>query len=60
MATNYVPAATMDNGSCQFDVAPPPDDCASDLDGDGQIGVSDLLIVLGLFGESCNSGDGGE
>jgi len=60
MATNYDPAATMDDGSCQFDVAPPPNDCSSDLDGDGQVAVTDLLIVLGQFGESCDPDNGGE
>ena len=60
LATNYDPAATMDDGSCQFDVAPPPNDCSSDLDGDGQIAVNDLLIVLGQFGESCDPDNGGE
>ena len=27
--------------------------CAFDLDGDGTVGVSDVLSVLSRFGESC-------
>lgn len=52
-ATNFAPAATMDDGSCTFDVPPPPAGCQADIDGDGQVGVSDLLLVLGEFGDAC-------
>ena len=31
----------------------PPTTCASDLDGDDQVGVADLLSLLGDFGLSC-------
>lgn len=52
-ATNYSPNATMDDGSCLFEVPPPPAGCQADLDGDGQVGVNDLLLVLADFGDSC-------
>lgn len=54
-ATNFAPNASIDDGSCVFDVAPPASTCATDIDGDGQVGVSDLLLVLGEFGDSCET-----
>jgi hypothetical protein len=54
-ATNFAPNASIDDGSCLFDVAPPASTCATDIDGDGQVGVSDLLLVLGEFGDSCET-----
>lgn len=50
-ATNYNPAATVDNLSCQF----PCDatDCPADLDSNGIVGVSDLLIFIGYYGTTC-------
>ena len=50
-AENYDPTATVDDDSCTF--APCSDDCPADLDGDGQIGTSDLLDLLGSFGVTC-------
>ena len=52
-ATNYDPDATKEDGSCIFDLAPPPSSCPADIDNDGQVGVTDLLIVLGEFGLVC-------
>ncbi|MFO0875280.1 MAG: dockerin type I domain-containing protein [Phycisphaerales bacterium] len=34
-----------------------PGDCAADVDGDGMVGVSDLLVVLESFGSSAICGD---
>ena len=44
-ATNYNPAATLDDGSCQY-----PEPCPGDFDGNGIISVNDVLIALGDFG----------
>ena len=50
-AENYDPTATVDDDSCTF--APCSDDCAADLNGDGEIGTPDLLDLLGSFGVTC-------
>jgi hypothetical protein len=50
-AENYDPAATIEDGSCTF--APCTADCPSDLNGDGEIGAPDLLVILGTFGTLC-------
>lgn len=48
-ALNYNPSATVDDGTCVFEevelCAPNPD-----LDGDGIVGISDLLLFLAVFG----------
>ena len=46
-ASNYDPEATVDDGSCTVD-------CASDLNGDGQIGAPDLLELLAQWGSVCD------
>ena len=46
-ASNYNPEATVDDGSCTVD-------CASDLNGDGQIGAPDLLELLAQWGSVCD------
>ena len=51
-AANYQPEATTDDGSCVFPTLETPD-CLGDLDSDGIIGVNDLLIILGIYGDSC-------
>ena len=51
-ATNYTELANADDGSCTFD----PNTCSNcpaDLDGDFQIGTTDLLLMLSNFGQSC-------
>ena len=48
-ASNYNPNATMDDGTCSF-VA---NNCPSDLDQDGAVATTDLLIFLSSFGEVC-------
>lgn len=50
-AANFSIAATMDNGSCVFDLAT---DCPEDVNADGLVGVSDVLLLLSAFGQSCN------
>lgn len=47
-ATNFNTAANCDDGSCSYTPL-----CAEDLNADGQIGTSDLLVVLGVFGSEC-------
>lgn len=51
-AVNFNPAAIFDDGSCQIDGV---ETCPQDMDGDGQIGISDILIVLTYFGMSCGN-----
>jgi len=47
-AVNYYPLATDDDGSCVYD-----DSCATDIDGDNETSVNDLLLLLAAFGSSC-------
>ena len=49
-AENYNGAAQWDDGSCVF--APVPSDCP-DNNGDGLVGVNDVLILLSAFGDAC-------
>ena len=49
-ASNYDAASVSDDGSCTFDIANP---CPADLNGDGTITATDLLIFLGAFGTTC-------
>ena len=49
-ASNYDPDATIDDGSCTQDPCPV---CLGDVNGDGYIGVSDVLILLSAFGTDC-------
>jgi endo-1,3(4)-beta-glucanase len=49
VATNYSVEATMDDGSCLWG----PVSCAEDVNLDGLVGVSDILLVLSSFGEQC-------
>lgn len=67
-ASNYLPSATVDDGSCAFSICgdgtyydidleqclPVTSTCDSDINGDGQVNVSDLLLFLGSFGSNCN------
>lgn len=60
-ACNYDNLALFDNGTCTF--ANPSEDCdgnpliqntcASDLDADGSVATSDLLIFLSAYGSDC-------
>ncbi len=50
-ACNFNPLANVEDGSCidcTEDTA-----CLADLDSNGLVAVSDLLILLGAFGETC-------
>jgi hypothetical protein len=49
-AVNYDDSATVDDGSCSW---APCSTCPGDLNGDDAITVSDVLILLGVFGTSC-------
>ena len=49
-AENYASSATLDDGSCVFG----SNACAEDVNGDGLVGVSDILIVLSTFGQVCD------
>ena len=50
VACNYLPAATTDNGTCVYASF----DCAGDLNNDGYLSISDLLIFLSIIGSICN------
>ena len=53
-AANFNPFANVDDGSCGEACDPAGDlTCQADNDGDGIISVSDLLILLGEFGSTC-------
>lgn len=45
-AVNYNELATLDNGSCLFL-------CNADLNGNGAVGVDDMLILLNDYGTAC-------
>ena len=54
-ATNYQSSATIDDGSCTFDLSSTSEvTCEGDAKGDGQVGTMDLLDVLDAFGSYCN------
>ncbi len=49
-AINYDENATIDDGSCTEDPCPY---CLGDVNGDTYVGVSDVLLLLSVFGEDC-------
>ena len=49
-ATNYNATAQWDDGSCAFDMT--STDCP-DINGDGLVGVNDVLLLLSSFGNAC-------
>jgi hypothetical protein len=49
-AINFSESATTDDGSC---ILQPIDTCPNDVDGDGQVGVGDILSVLTVYGNTC-------
>lgn len=53
-AGNFNPFANMDDGSCGDGcLTEPLPGCASDIDNNGSVNVSDLLLLLGEFGNTC-------
>lgn len=52
-ACNFNALANIDDGSCEACVEDL--ECAGDLDGDAMVSVTDLLILLGAFGNECES-----
>jgi parallel beta-helix repeat protein len=48
-APNYNPLATVDDGSCLCEA----NTCTSDVDGNGVVNVSDVLLVMSEFGLVC-------
>jgi len=53
-AGNYNPLATIDDGSCGEACDTNSDSiCETDIDNDGTVSVSDLLLLLGDFGSTC-------
>ena len=48
-AINYDASASIDDGSCTFELAT----CMGDLNGDGLISAQDLLSFLSVFGSDC-------
>lgn len=49
-ADNFNAAAQWDDGSCSFSAGPL--DCP-DVDSDGMVGVTDVLLLLSSFGDAC-------
>jgi len=59
-ACNYDPLADTDDGTCSYDdsdgvdsVLCPENNCPADLDDNGYVSTSDLLIFLTQFGTIC-------
>lgn len=50
-ACNFNALANVDDGSCE--ACSDEFECAGDLDGDAMVSVTDLLILLGAFGNEC-------
>jgi len=49
-ASNYNPSAIKDDGTCAFDEQ---SSCPADLNLDGLVGITDLLIFLSAYGSTC-------
>ena len=49
-AENYMTNANDDDGSCTFSLA---NDCPTDINGDGVTAASDILEILGTYGQPC-------
>ena len=50
-AVNYDSLVTADNGSCVFELV--SSNCPADIDSDGYVATTDLLMFLSSFGEVC-------
>ncbi len=53
-ALNYDAAVTRDDGNCTFPQGDASATCEGDANGDGEIGIEDLLDVLANFAETCD------
>jgi hypothetical protein len=49
-SSNFDPAANVDDESCILEI---DNNCLEDVNGDGIIGVSDVLTLLSQFGQLC-------
>ena len=49
-AINYNDTASIDDGTCMFEIANP---CPADLNGDGAVTTADLLVFLSSYGKIC-------
>ena len=54
-ALNFNADADYEDGSCEF--ANEGDACPTDLDNDGTVAVSDLLVLLSAYGEECSTNE---
>ena len=54
-ATNYMEIATEYDGMCEFDESGTiiDDTCPADMNGDGLVGLQDLLVLLASYGNYC-------
>jgi len=53
-AGNFNPLATIDDGSCGEACDPENESmCTTDVNNDGFVNISDLLLLLSEFGETC-------
>jgi hypothetical protein len=54
LALNFNEFATLDDGSCEFELAPSDEGaCYFDADDNGEVGSSDLLLFLGAYATVC-------
>ena len=49
-ASNFEAGANQDDGTCIFQIT---NDCPTDLDQDGAVTVSDLMVLLASIGALC-------
>ena len=52
-AVNFDSSASLDDGQCTFPEGNAPV-CPGDSNGDGEVGIEDLLVVLANFAQSCD------
>ena len=50
-AVNFQHYANIEDGSCDFEFVAT---CPADINGDGAVAASDLLVYLGSFGQTCD------
>jgi hypothetical protein len=48
LASNYNELANHNDGTCEYEFP-----CPGDLNGDGTVGVPDLLVIIGNYGSNC-------